>query len=86
MPDRLCWHFDSSSSSLSLGWHEDTDKKMSQSSLAQDQAKLGSKNTLNRRVTAIQVKFVKKKVLHVIFWWDLQTHISGWFPNFRFVS
>lgn len=50
---------------------------MSQSSLAQDQAKLGSKSALNRRVTAIQVKFVKKKVLHVIFWWDLQTHISG---------
>lgn len=61
MLDRLCWHFDFSSSSLSLGWHEDTDKKMSQSSLAQDQAKLGSKNALNRRVTAIQVKFVKKK-------------------------
>uniref|UniRef100_A0A3Q0T385 Kinase D interacting substrate 220 n=1 Tax=Amphilophus citrinellus TaxID=61819 RepID=A0A3Q0T385_AMPCI len=33
------------------GWHEDTDKKMSQNSLAQDQAKLGSKNTLNRRDT-----------------------------------
>uniref|UniRef100_A0A3B4GZY9 Kinase D-interacting substrate of 220 kDa-like n=1 Tax=Pundamilia nyererei TaxID=303518 RepID=A0A3B4GZY9_9CICH len=33
------------------GWHEDTDKKMSQSSLAQDQAKLGSKNALNRRDT-----------------------------------
>uniref|UniRef100_A0A668U1K8 KAP NTPase domain-containing protein n=1 Tax=Oreochromis aureus TaxID=47969 RepID=A0A668U1K8_OREAU len=33
------------------GWHEDTDRKMSQNSLAQDQAKLGSKNALNRRDT-----------------------------------
>ncbi|XP_054469500.1 kinase D-interacting substrate of 220 kDa B [Anoplopoma fimbria] len=33
------------------GWHEDGDRKMSQSSLGQDQAKFGSKNALNRRDT-----------------------------------
>ncbi|XP_056281960.1 kinase D-interacting substrate of 220 kDa B isoform X2 [Pseudoliparis swirei] len=33
------------------GWHEDTDRKMSQSNVGQDQAKFGSKNTLNRRDT-----------------------------------
>ncbi|KAM4542230.1 kinase D-interacting substrate of 220 kDa B isoform 4-T5 [Odontesthes bonariensis] len=33
------------------GWHEDMDRKLSQNSLAQDQAKFGSKNTLNRRDT-----------------------------------
>ncbi|KAM4724216.1 kinase D-interacting substrate of 220 kDa B isoform 2-T4 [Anableps anableps] len=33
------------------GWHEDLDRKVSQSSLSQDQAKLGSKSTLNRRDT-----------------------------------
>ncbi|XP_040916036.1 kinase D-interacting substrate of 220 kDa B isoform X2 [Toxotes jaculatrix] len=33
------------------GWHEDLDRKMSQNSLGQDQAKFGSKNALNRRDT-----------------------------------
>ncbi|KAI3367690.1 hypothetical protein L3Q82_026525 [Scortum barcoo] len=33
------------------GWHEDMDRKMSQTSLGQDQAKFGSKNALNRRDT-----------------------------------
>ncbi|KAM7403135.1 hypothetical protein PAMA_003855 [Pampus argenteus] len=33
------------------GWHEDLDRKMSQTSLGQDQAKFGSKNALNRRDT-----------------------------------
>ncbi|XP_070835295.1 kinase D-interacting substrate of 220 kDa B isoform X4 [Chaetodon trifascialis] len=33
------------------GWHEDMDRKMSQSSLVQDQAKFGSKTALNRRDT-----------------------------------
>ncbi|XP_077477114.1 kinase D-interacting substrate of 220 kDa B isoform X1 [Stigmatopora argus] len=33
------------------GWNDDVDKKMSQNSLAQDQAKFGSKNALNRRDT-----------------------------------
>ncbi|XP_041827164.1 kinase D-interacting substrate of 220 kDa B isoform X2 [Melanotaenia boesemani] len=33
------------------GWHEDMDRKVSQNSLAQDQGKFGSKNTLNRRDT-----------------------------------
>ncbi|XP_041668150.1 kinase D-interacting substrate of 220 kDa B isoform X2 [Cheilinus undulatus] len=33
------------------GWHEDTDRKMSQTNLGQDQAKFGSKNALNRRDT-----------------------------------
>ncbi|XP_041810590.1 kinase D-interacting substrate of 220 kDa B isoform X2 [Chelmon rostratus] len=33
------------------GWHEDMDRKMSQSSLGQDQAKFGSKTALNRRDT-----------------------------------
>ncbi|KAG7224213.1 hypothetical protein INR49_019948, partial [Caranx melampygus] len=33
------------------GWHEDMDRKMSQNSLGQDQAKFGSKNALNRRDT-----------------------------------
>ncbi|XP_038584196.1 kinase D-interacting substrate of 220 kDa B isoform X2 [Micropterus salmoides] len=33
------------------GRHEDIDRKMSQTSMGQDQAKLGSKNTLNRRDT-----------------------------------
>uniref|UniRef100_A0AAQ4PE93 Kinase D interacting substrate 220 n=1 Tax=Gasterosteus aculeatus aculeatus TaxID=481459 RepID=A0AAQ4PE93_GASAC len=33
------------------GWHEDMDRKISQSSVAQDQAKFGSKNALNRRDT-----------------------------------
>uniref|UniRef100_A0A8C3AIA1 Kinase D interacting substrate 220 n=1 Tax=Cyclopterus lumpus TaxID=8103 RepID=A0A8C3AIA1_CYCLU len=33
------------------GWHEDIDRKVSQSSMGQDQAKFGSKNTLNRRDT-----------------------------------
>ncbi|XP_036006560.1 kinase D-interacting substrate of 220 kDa B isoform X5 [Fundulus heteroclitus] len=33
------------------GWHEDVDRKVSQNSLSQDQAKLGSKNALNRRDT-----------------------------------
>uniref|UniRef100_A0A8C3AHU7 Kinase D interacting substrate 220 n=1 Tax=Cyclopterus lumpus TaxID=8103 RepID=A0A8C3AHU7_CYCLU len=32
-------------------WHEDIDRKVSQSSMGQDQAKFGSKNTLNRRDT-----------------------------------
>ncbi|XP_057716397.1 kinase D-interacting substrate of 220 kDa B isoform X2 [Corythoichthys intestinalis] len=35
----------------SEGWNDDVDKKMSQNSLAQDQAKFGSKNALNRRDT-----------------------------------
>ncbi|XP_022606940.1 kinase D-interacting substrate of 220 kDa isoform X2 [Seriola dumerili] len=33
------------------GWHEDMERKMSQNSLGQDQAKFGSKNALNRRDT-----------------------------------
>ncbi|XP_039992525.1 kinase D-interacting substrate of 220 kDa B isoform X3 [Xiphias gladius] len=33
------------------GWHEDMDRKLSQNSLGQDQAKFGSKNALNRRDT-----------------------------------
>ncbi|CAK6956928.1 kinase D-interacting substrate of 220 kDa B [Scomber scombrus] len=33
------------------GWHEDLDRKMSQTSLGQDQAKFGSKSALNRRDT-----------------------------------
>ncbi|KAM4540675.1 kinase D-interacting substrate of 220 kDa B isoform 1-T2 [Fundulus diaphanus] len=33
------------------GWHEDLDRKVSQNSLSQEQAKLGSKNALNRRDT-----------------------------------
>ncbi|XP_062413300.1 kinase D-interacting substrate of 220 kDa B isoform X2 [Pungitius pungitius] len=33
------------------GWHEDMDRKISQSSVPQDQAKCGSKNALNRRDT-----------------------------------
>ncbi|KAM8737597.1 kinase D-interacting substrate of 220 kDa B isoform 1-T2 [Acanthopagrus schlegelii] len=33
------------------GWHEDLDRKMSSTSLGQDQAKFGSKNALNRRDT-----------------------------------
>uniref|UniRef100_A0A4W6FGS4 Kinase D interacting substrate 220 n=1 Tax=Lates calcarifer TaxID=8187 RepID=A0A4W6FGS4_LATCA len=37
--------------SLPPGWHEDLDRKMSQTSLGQDQAKFGSKNALNRRDT-----------------------------------
>lgn len=39
-------------SSLSQGWHDDTDRKMSLTSLGQDQAKFGSKTALNRRVMA----------------------------------
>ncbi|XP_068435979.1 kinase D-interacting substrate of 220 kDa B isoform X1 [Clinocottus analis] len=37
--------------SAAEGWHEDTDRKMSTSSMGQDQAKFGSKNALNRRDT-----------------------------------
>ncbi|XP_051242015.1 kinase D-interacting substrate of 220 kDa B isoform X4 [Dicentrarchus labrax] len=33
------------------GWHEDMERKMSQTSLGQDQTKFGSKNALNRRDT-----------------------------------
>ncbi|XP_060938325.1 kinase D-interacting substrate of 220 kDa B [Limanda limanda] len=33
------------------GWHDDLDRKLSQSTLSQDQAKFGSKNALNRRDT-----------------------------------
>ncbi|XP_037652107.1 kinase D-interacting substrate of 220 kDa B isoform X2 [Sebastes umbrosus] len=33
------------------GWNDDMDRRMSQSSLSQDQAKFGSKNALNRRDT-----------------------------------
>ncbi|KAM9842583.1 kinase D-interacting substrate of 220 kDa B isoform 2-T2 [Aulostomus maculatus] len=33
------------------GWHEDVDRKMSQNSLGNDQAKFGSRNALNRRDT-----------------------------------
>ncbi|XP_035024600.1 kinase D-interacting substrate of 220 kDa B isoform X3 [Hippoglossus stenolepis] len=33
------------------GWHDDFDRKMSQTTLGQDQAKFGSKNALNRRDT-----------------------------------
>ncbi|XP_028993933.1 kinase D-interacting substrate of 220 kDa B isoform X1 [Betta splendens] len=33
------------------GWHEDTDRKISQNSLGPDQAKFGSKTALNRRDT-----------------------------------
>ncbi|XP_015230140.1 PREDICTED: kinase D-interacting substrate of 220 kDa-like isoform X4 [Cyprinodon variegatus] len=33
------------------GWHEDMDRKVSQNSLSQEQAKLGSRNALNRRDT-----------------------------------
>lgn len=44
--------------SLSPGWHEDMDRKMSQSSLGQDQAKFGSKTALNRRVTDFPACFI----------------------------
>ncbi|TNN80242.1 Kinase D-interacting substrate [Liparis tanakae] len=37
------------------GWHEDTDRKMSQSSMGPDQAKFGSKNTLNRRIRSLHL-------------------------------
>uniref|UniRef100_A0A7N6BUP9 KAP NTPase domain-containing protein n=1 Tax=Anabas testudineus TaxID=64144 RepID=A0A7N6BUP9_ANATE len=36
------------------GWHEDIDRKISQNSLGPDQAKFGSRNALNRRVTGLQ--------------------------------
>lgn len=51
----LHWPTFSLSLSLSPGWHEDMDRKMSLTSLGQDQAKFGSRNALNRRVTAILV-------------------------------
>ncbi|XP_042356849.1 kinase D-interacting substrate of 220 kDa B isoform X1 [Plectropomus leopardus] len=37
--------------STAEGWHDDMDRKMSLTSLGQDQAKFGSKTTLNRRDT-----------------------------------
>ena len=41
------------------------DRRMSQSSLSQDQAKFGSKNALNRRVTTIQLKFISIDQYHI---------------------
>ncbi|KAM7375916.1 hypothetical protein PAMP_005677 [Pampus punctatissimus] len=49
---KLCMATPTNGESLPTdGWHEDLDRKMSQTSLGQDQAKFGSKNTLNRRDT-----------------------------------
>ncbi|XP_037098004.1 kinase D-interacting substrate of 220 kDa B isoform X2 [Syngnathus acus] len=49
---KLCMAAPSNGDSFATeGWTEDVDKKMSQSSLAPDQAKFGSKNALNRRDT-----------------------------------
>ncbi|KAM9708979.1 kinase D-interacting substrate of 220 kDa B isoform 5-T6 [Menidia menidia] len=49
---KLCMAAPTNGEALSSdGWHEDMDRKVSQSSLAPDQAKFGSKNTLNRRDT-----------------------------------
>lgn len=55
----------SSSLSFSPGWHEDLDRKMSQTSLGQDQAKFGSKSALNRRVIVILIKFIFIVQYHV---------------------
>ncbi|XP_044022905.1 kinase D-interacting substrate of 220 kDa B isoform X4 [Siniperca chuatsi] len=49
---KLCMVAPSNGEALPVeGWHEDMDRKMSQTSQGQDQAKFGSKNTLNRRDT-----------------------------------
>ncbi|XP_051942126.1 kinase D-interacting substrate of 220 kDa B isoform X1 [Hippocampus zosterae] len=49
---KLCMAAPTNGDSLAAeGWTEDVDKKMSQSSLAPDQAKFGSKTALNRRDT-----------------------------------
>ncbi|XP_049597225.1 kinase D-interacting substrate of 220 kDa B isoform X2 [Syngnathus scovelli] len=49
---KLCMAAPSNGDSFATeGWTDDVDKKMSQSSLAPDQAKFGSKNALNRRDT-----------------------------------
>ncbi|XP_077413486.1 kinase D-interacting substrate of 220 kDa B isoform X4 [Vanacampus margaritifer] len=49
---KLCMAAPTNGDSLAAeAWNEDIDKKMSQSSLAPDQAKFGSKNALNRRDT-----------------------------------
>ncbi|XP_068608545.1 kinase D-interacting substrate of 220 kDa B [Brachionichthys hirsutus] len=49
---KLCMEAPTNGEALSTeGWHEDTDRKLSQTSLAQDQARFGSKNALNRRDT-----------------------------------
>lgn len=47
-------------SSLSQGWHDDADRKMSLTSLGQDQAKFGSKTALNRRVMATPAQITCK--------------------------
>lgn len=47
-------------SSLSQGWHDDADRKMSLTSLGQDQAKFGSKTALNRRVMTTPAKITCK--------------------------
>ncbi|XP_061551611.1 kinase D-interacting substrate of 220 kDa B isoform X2 [Phycodurus eques] len=49
---KLCMAAPSNGDGLAAeGWNEDVDRKMSQNSLAPDQAKFGSKNALNRRDT-----------------------------------
>ncbi|XP_047467840.1 kinase D-interacting substrate of 220 kDa B isoform X3 [Mugil cephalus] len=49
---RLCMAAPTNGEAMAAeGWHEDMERKMSQSSLAPDQAKFGSKTALNRRDT-----------------------------------
>ncbi|XP_029348924.1 kinase D-interacting substrate of 220 kDa B isoform X2 [Echeneis naucrates] len=49
---KLCMASSANGEALPVeGWHEDMDRKMSQNSLSQDQAKFGSKTALNRRDT-----------------------------------
>lgn len=50
---------------------------MSSTSLGQDQAKFGSKNALNRRVTAIQVI----DICHMQCFVGVYNHISGSWPH-----
>lgn len=52
--------------SLWEGWHEDVDRKTSQTSLGLDQTKFGSKNALNRRVNAIEVWFMRRSMSHAM--------------------
>lgn len=51
------------------------DRKVSQSSLAQEQGKFGSKNTLNRRVKSSQ-PYLYWPILPLKYYWVLEAHIT----------
>ncbi len=59
------------------GWHEDMDRKMSLTSLGQDQAKFGSRNALNRRVTTSVLVFLYRVISHKVFCWRHSPHPSS---------